>query len=53
MIPKIIERVDVAVEKISFPENLMDPFTKTLCSRVFDGQRDDTSVTCIPNMLWS
>ena len=40
----ILERVmrgSVFMEKISGAENLMNPFTKTLSSRVIDGHKDN------------
>ena len=42
---------DVVVEKITSTENLIDPFTKTLFTRVFNGHRDSFCVKCVPNML--
>lgn len=39
-------RGDVAMEKIAFSKNLANPFTKTLSTRVFDGNRDSIGVRC-------
>ena len=44
-------RGDVAVEKITSIENLVDPFTKTLSTKVFDHHRDSLGVRCVSSML--
>ena len=47
---EIVLKGDVVVEIASI-ENLADPFTKTLSTRVFDGYRDSLGVRCVPNMF--
>ena len=39
------------MEKIASTENLADPFTKTLSTRVFDAHRDDLGIRCVPNIF--
>ena len=39
------------VEKIPYMDNLVDPLTKTLTRRVFDGHRDTIGVRYVPSML--
>ena len=51
MIHEIIQIDDVVGEKIPFTNNLVDPFTKTLIGKVFDGHRDSIGVKSIPNIL--
>ena len=51
LIHEIVLRGDVAVEKIASIENLMNPFTKTLFTRVFNGHRDNLGVKRVSNML--
>ena len=51
LIREIVTRGDVAMEKIAFAENLANPFTKTLSTRVFDGNRDSIGVRCISSIL--
>ena len=51
MIHEIVMKGDIVVEKIAFKENLMDPFTKTLSIRVFDGHRDTLGVRYVPSMF--
>ena len=41
----------MVVKKIAFVENLVDPFTNTLFTRVFDGDRDSLGIKCVPNIL--
>ena len=42
---------DVVVEKITSTENLVDPFTKTLSTKVFDYHRGSLGVRCVSSML--
>ena len=51
MIHEIVMRRDMTLEKIAFAKNLVDPFMKTLSTRVFDGHRDSLGIKCVPNML--
>ncbi|KAL6334186.1 hypothetical protein AAG906_006771 [Vitis piasezkii] len=51
LIRETIMRGDVALEKITSIENLVDPFTKTLSTKVFDHHRDSLDVRCVPSML--
>lgn len=51
LIREIVVRGDVAIEKIAFAKNLANPFTKTLSTRVFDGNRDNIGVRCISSIL--
>ena len=51
LIHEIVMKGDVVVENISSVENLVDSFTKTLSTRVFDGHRDSLRVECFPSML--
>nr|CAN64533.1 hypothetical protein VITISV_035920 [Vitis vinifera] len=51
LIREIVMKVVVVVEKITFAENLADPFMKTLSTRVFNGHKDNLGVRCVPNML--
>ena len=44
-------REDVIVEKITYTENLVDPFTKTLSTRAFDEHKGSIGVRCISNMF--
>ena len=44
-------RGDVVVEKITYTENLVDPFTKTLSTRAFDEHKGSIGVRCISNMF--
>ena len=39
------------MEKITFTKNLVDLFTKTLSTRVFDHHGDSLGVRCVANML--
>ena len=39
------------VKKITSVTNLIDPFTKTLFTRVFYSYKNSISVKCIPSML--
>ena len=39
---------DMTMEKIASVENLPDPFTKTLSTRVFDGHRGNLGVRWFP-----
>ena len=39
------------VKKIHFVENLLDHFTKSFSSRVFDGHKENISVRCVSNMI--
>ena len=39
LIREIVMRGDMVVKKITSIKNLIDPFTKTLSTRVFDGHR--------------
>ena len=41
----------MVIEKIVSTKNLMDPFIKTLSTRVFDRHRDNLGVKCVPRML--
>lgn len=38
--------------KIPSAKNLIDPFTKALSSRVFDGHKDSIGVSYMVNMLY-
>ena len=40
------------MEKIASTKNLVDPFIKTLSTRVFDHHKDSLGVKRVPNMLW-
>ena len=51
LICEIIVKEDVVVEKITSMENLVDPFTKTLSIRIFDGHRDNLGIKCVSSML--
>ncbi|KAL6319824.1 hypothetical protein AAG906_036888 [Vitis piasezkii] len=51
LIHEIVMRRDMTLEKIAFAKNLVDPFMKTLSTRVFDGHRDSFGIRCVPNML--
>lgn len=51
MICEIVQKCDLAVEKIPFADNLVNPFTKTLTRRVFDDYKDNIGVRCVPSML--
>ena len=44
VIRDIVERGDVTVCKIKSEENLADPFTKTLSSRVFEGRLKELEI---------
>ena len=41
----------MVIEKIVFAKHLVDPFMKTLSTRVFHGHRDKLGVKCVPSML--
>ena len=51
LIRDIVMRLDVAVGKIAFIEKLVDSFTKTLFTRVFNPNRDSLGVRYVPSML--
>ena len=51
LICEIIMRGDVFMEKIASAENLIDPFMKTLSTRVFEGHRDSLGIKCDLSML--
>ena len=42
----------VTMDKITSAENLVNPFTKRLSTRVFNGHRDNLGVRCVSNILW-
>ena len=42
---------DAIMQNIASMENLTDPFTKTLFTRIFDGHRNNIGVGCIPCIL--
>ena len=50
LICEILVKEDMVVE-ITSTENLVDPFTKTLSTRIFDGHRDNLGIKCVPSML--
>ena len=50
LIRKLVLRKDVVMEQISSVENLMDPFMKTLFTKVFDGHGDNLGVRYILSM---
>lgn len=51
LISEIVMIGVVAVEKIYSMENLTNPFTKNLFTKVFDGHGDNMDVKCISGML--
>ena len=51
LIREIVMKGDLTMEKIPSIENLIDPFTKTLSTRVFDHHRDNLGVRCVLGML--
>ena len=51
LIHKIVMKGDVAMKKIASTRNLINPFMKTLPTRVFDGHRDNLGIRYIFIML--
>ena len=50
LIRDIVQRGDVTVTKIATTDNLADPFTKALLSKVFDSHLDSLGLRC--NLSW-
>ena len=50
LIRDIVQRGDVTVAKISTTDNLADPFTKALPSKVFESHLDSLGLRC--NSSW-
>ena len=51
LIKDIVQRGDVTVTKIATTDNLADPFTKALPSKVFDCPLDSLGLRCNPSWL--
>ena len=51
LIREIVQRGDVLVTKIATTDNLADPFTKALSTKVFDCHMDSIGIRCNPNWL--
>ena len=51
MIREIVQMGDVAIEKISYVENLADYFIKTLLGRVFYGHKENLTDSFIKTLL--
>ena len=51
LIRDIVQRGDVTVTKIATTDNLADPFTKALPSKVFDCHLDSLGLRCNPSWL--
>ena len=51
IIRDIVQRGDVIVTKITTTNNLADPFTKALPSKVFDCYLDSLGIRCNPSWL--
>ena len=51
LIREIVQRGDVLVIKIATADNLADPFTKALSTKVFNRHMDSISIRCNPNWL--
>ena len=49
LIRDIVQRGDVIVTKIVTKDNLTDPFTKALPSKVFDCHLDNLDLKCNPS----
>ena len=52
LIRDIVQQGDVTVTKIATTDNLADPFTKALPSKVFDSHLDRLGLRCNPSWLW-
>ena len=48
LLKEIVHRGDIIVSKINTTENLVDPFTKTLVTKVFEGHLEEMR---LPQML--
>ena len=51
LIREIVQRDDVLVTKIGTADNLADPLTKALSTKVFDRHMDSIGIRCNPNWL--
>ena len=51
LIHEIVSRKYVDVEMITSTENIVDPFTKTFFTKLFDDNRDNLGIRCVPSML--
>ena len=51
LIREIVQRGDVLVTQIASANNLADPFTKALPSKVFERHMDSLGIKDIPNWL--
>ena len=46
LVLEIVKRGDIIVEKIAFENNLVDPFTKSLETKMFDSHVYNTDLRC-------
>ena len=51
LIREIVQRGNVLVTKIAIADNLADPFTKALSTKVFDRHMDSIGIRYNPNWL--
>ena len=51
LIRDIVQRGDVTITKIATTDNLIDPFTKALLSKIFDCHLDSLGLRCNPSWL--
>ena len=49
LVREIVQRGDIAITKIASADNLADPFTKPLTTKVFEQHVDGMGMRCNPD----